>query len=1136
MAGEEVDYGSARITLDLDDTDAERQARDVGADIERALTRATRNIGRTIQRNITRGLRRLSVSARVTPDLSRFEREVRDGVRGLAAVPVPVTADLSRFEREFRNAARGMTAVPVPVTADLRQFQRSLRGGRGEAIPVPVTPDVRRFPRALRRALRGVEAEIRVRADARRLVRQIETALRDVDPPRIQAEVEADLSRLRSQLSSLDAPRIEVSITLDTDAVRQQLQDLADTELNIPMTIGGGGAAGAAGAAAGTSALAGLTGALTAAGPWGAVIGAVAAYGALIGKTLMTGIEGVIEHQRIEGQLRAALGLAEDDAAQAGRVVGQLYARGVVETVEEGTAAVQAALRNGLAAPDDLPGLEAISTAVADLGALMEEDIGKVARAVGTMVKTGLVDNATEGLDLLTRSVQKGGNVAEDLLDTFTEYPTQFRQLGLSAEEAFGLIQQGLRGGARDSDVIADTLKEFSIEAAQGGKRVVDAFKAMNLDAERLTDAFAKGGPAAREALAEIFNELQSIEDPLERNQAAVGLFGTKAEDMAGALASLDLDTAAKELDNFGGAASKAGDALRDNLGDKITRIGRELKQAFQGLFVGDFSQFGDVGDAIQEALPDLKSTGAKIVQGIQDGIVEYGPKVFEAVAKLAFEIGERVDIWGPLLLKILIGAAALPSIIGALLLTAIASGLAGIGSKILPYLEQAWDAVVNFFTETIPQWGSDIGGKIADALTGAWDRASGAVSDGVDSVVSFVTELPGRIMEAASGLAGQVGEFFSGAFESAKTAAGEALDGVVQFFTELPGRIWNALTELPGMLYDAFTSAIAFLIIGILSAIAGVVFVFTELPGRIWNALVSLGETLVSAFSTGWTAVTSWLSTAFDNTVQFISTFPQRAYNALLSFGSWLLSALSSGFTTAYNRVVQWVGQAASYLGQLPGRAYNALASLGSQILSRLSAAFSSARARITSWVSQAASWIGQLPGRAYNALSGLASRIGSRITSAAGAAKRAAQGLINGVVELFRGLPSAVARAVGNLGSTIMSKVKSGLPSSVAKYLPFADGGIVDRPVLGLVGEAGPEVIIPLTRPQRARQLAQDSGLVDMLARAGVVGPAPGRGEGGNGGPKAVHHHTWNLYEVGDANMTAHRVINRLTTAAVI
>ncbi|WP_008411597.1 phage tail tape measure protein [Streptomyces sp. SM8] len=1109
MASEEVDYGSARITLDLDDSGAERQARDVGSDIERALTRATRNLGRTVRRNITRGLRGVSASVAVTPDL--------DG-----------------FEREIRNRVRGLRAVTVPVTADLGDFQQALRRGGGP-MEVPVTPDTGGFARALRDRLRAVEAEIRVRADARTLVREVEAALRSVAPPTIPVEVEADLSRVRSQLASLDAPRVEVQLTLNEGGVRQQIEDLASTEVNVPVTVGAGGAAAAAGGAAGSAVLGGLTGALTAAGPWGAIVAAVAGFGAVIGKALMTGIAGVIEHQQIEGQLRAALGVSDGVAAQAGRVVGQLYARGVVETIEDGTAAVQAAVRNGLAAPGDIPALEAVSTQVADLSRLMEEDIGKTARAVGTMVKAGLVDNAAEGIDLLTKSVQQGGNVAEDLLDTYTEYPVQFKQLGLSAQESLGLIQQGLKAGARDSDVIADSLKEFSIEAAQGGERVVDAFKAMSLDADKLSSAFAKGGPEARAALTEIFNALQDIEDPLERNQAAVGLFGTKAEDMASALSALDLDTAAKELDGFGGAADRAGDALRDNLGAKLGTIGRELKQAFQGLFTGDFSQFADVGRAIEDALPDLKATGVKIAKSIQDGIVEYGPRVFAAVFRLASEIGQRVDIWGPLILKIIAGAAALPLVIGGLLLTAVAGALTGIGAKLLPYLETAWDAVAGFFTDTIPRWGAELGGAILDALASAWEAATGAASAGVDAVVGFFTALPGRALEALSGLGAAVGGFFSGLFVSAREAVASGASAVLDFFVQLPGQIVAGLAALPGLLLDAFTSAVAYVAIGLLTAVAGLVYIFTELPLKIWAALSSLGSTLVSAFQAGWASVTGWLASAGATVVAWFAALPGRIWAALGSLGTYLLSALSAAFASASARISSWISQAAAWFSALPGRVYSALSAFGSMLLSALASGFTAARARVTSWLSDTVGFFRTLPGRAADALSSLGSRIAGVFSRAAGAARRAVSGLIGGIVDLFRGLPGKIISAVGNIGSQIMGKIKSGLPSGVRKLLPFADGGIVTSATPALIGEAGPEVVIPLTRPRRAQQLAQQSGLVDMLTRAGVLGADAG-GAPGAGGPKAVHHHTWNINEVGDAHMTAHRVIHRLTSAAVV
>ena len=54
----------------------------------------------------------------------------------------------------------------------------------------------------------------------------------------------------------------------------------------------------------------------------------------------------------------------------------------------------------------------------------------------------------------------------------------------------------------------------------------------------------------------------------------------------------------------------------------------------------------------------------------------------------------------------------------------------------------------------------------------------------------------------------------------------------------------------------------------------------------------------------------------------------------------------------------------------------------------------------------------------------------------------------------------------------------------SPLAKLAGFADGGIVDRPTVAMVGEGGgPEAIIPLNNPKRAAQVAQEAGLDDML-----------------------------------------------------
>lgn len=62
--------------------------------------------------------------------------------------------------------------------------------------------------------------------------------------------------------------------------------------------------------------------------------------------------------------------------------------------------------------------------------------------------------------------------------------------------------------------------------------------------------------------------------------------------------------------------------------------------------------------------------------------------------------------------------------------------------------------------------------------------------------------------------------------------------------------------------------------------------------------------------------------------------------------------------------------------------------------------------------------------------------------------------------------------------------------LPSvGTRRFSEYAEGGIVTHPTFGLIGEAGPEVVIPLTKPQRAAQLMRQSGLADSLGTAGTT-----------------------------------------------
>jgi phage-related minor tail protein len=106
----------------------------------------------------------------------------------------------------------------------------------------------------------------------------------------------------------------------------------------------------------------------------------------------------------------------------------------------------------------------------------------------------------------------------------------------LDASTATGLLVQGMQAGARNSDLVADAIKEFSIRAVDGSKTTSDGFKAIGVDAGQMAAQIARGGPEASAALDLVLNRFRAMPDPVAQSRAAVALFGTQAEDLGKAL------------------------------------------------------------------------------------------------------------------------------------------------------------------------------------------------------------------------------------------------------------------------------------------------------------------------------------------------------------------------------------------------------------------------------------------------------------------------------------------------------------------------------------------------------------------------------------------------------------------------
>ena len=178
---------------------------------------------------------------------------------------------------------------------------------------------------------------------------------------------------------------------------------------------------------------------------------------------------------------------------------------------------------------DDAADLENITKKAYYLKDAFDAEINESVRAAKMLMEQWGM-SADEAFELINQGYQKGLDKNGDLLDSINEYSVHFRQIGLSATDMFNTFSLGAESGAFSIDKVGDAIKEMGIRLKDG--TATDTLKSMKLNANELEKAFAEGGEKGSKAFKKIVTGLQNIKDPLKQNQAGVTIFGTMWEDL----------------------------------------------------------------------------------------------------------------------------------------------------------------------------------------------------------------------------------------------------------------------------------------------------------------------------------------------------------------------------------------------------------------------------------------------------------------------------------------------------------------------------------------------------------------------------------------------------------------------------
>lgn len=367
--------------------------------------------------------------------------------------------------------------------------------------------------------------------------------------------------------------------------------------------------------------------------------GAVAA-GVGLAAFVFSGMQAEFAEDKVGGLLAAQTGAASSAAEGLGNTAGDVFTDNFGDSIEQVGDAMKSVFENKLVDTSAAQGdIEKVTEKVITLSQVTGEEFGRIGSATSRMVKNDIGGSVSEAMDLIGKAQQNGLNAQGDLIDTLEEYSTKFHDLGLNGQESLGLIQQAMEGGARNTDVAADALKEFSIRAQDMSEITRRGFESIGLDADVMGQRIAAGGSSAKGALQDTLNALEALPPGVQRNSAAVDLFGTKAEDLGKALYDMDLDTAAKKFGDFGGTVEEQMQKINDST-SFWDKLGKGISGAANSL-----GEFLDKGTDIE--LPDdFKNTLEEVSKAQKSFDATGNTKALDDLKQKYPEAAEAIDAY----------------------------------------------------------------------------------------------------------------------------------------------------------------------------------------------------------------------------------------------------------------------------------------------------------------------------------------------------------------------------------------------------------------------------------------------------------------------------------------------------------
>lgn len=693
-------------------------------------------------------------------------------------------------------------------------------------------------------------------------------------------------------------------------------------------------------------------------------------------------------------------------------------------------------------------------------------DLAQAAGVVGTQMATfGLkAKDASKITDMLAAGSLASKASVQDLADGMKYVGSSAAAMGMPMDDAVTSLTM-LNQAGLDGTTAGTSLNRMLLGLAAPSKNAAKAFGEYGVS---LTDAKGQMLPM-REVIGQLQDKLGGLSDT-ERAAALKRMFGVEGMRAANIL----MADGVKGYDKYNAAVNQQGKA-QDMANARMSGMAGALEKMRGSLETAAQA----VGNALEPVVLTVSGGIEKVANaftalpaGVQTGIVAIlgvaaaiGP-VLLVVGKIASGFGAMVSVVGSVggALSTLVGVVrtAMSAITGVMMANPwilIVVALVAVVALIVTH----WETVKSYLA-TAWQWISATAGAIwsgiQSVLTTIWNAISAAATFIFDAIKAYFS-------------------FVLTAYQTVFTTVWNAISTAL-------GVVWNAIKVAATVIFDGIKAYFDF-VLGLYHTVFTTVWdAISGALGVIWNAIKTAATAVFDAIKTYFETVLGLYHAAFTTVWDAIKTVTETVWNAIKTTITALFDAAKAGVEVT--------------LGLL----HAAMSAVWTTIKAAADTGWGLIKTAITAPVTAAKGAVTGTIDALKTALDGAWDLIKSGASTAWGKIKdamvhpvEAAKTAISGIVDEIKGAINGVIDKINGATARISAlhvTAPKGLPIIGGKTFNFpdipsipklADGGIVTAPTLALIGEDGPEKVVPLNSP-RADKFA--AGRQVTIARGAI------------------------------------------------